>query len=413
MVLRSLPLCYGSPLSQISWIFCNSRMHTLIKQSLVIAFTVVVTAPFSPWAMASMAGPVNANTVDIQAAQQQYDPKSNSYHLGGNVVVTYKDFKIYSNQADMTIDASGEPDTANFYPRPTAKKFKPATVDSPAMEDEVVGDIMLFHLQKDVFTAKDNVISHIRTVASNPFTIRSDVQQFDNVKKIITANGNVNVDYEESKASSANALLRIGSNGKAERVIFTGGARLTKKGTDVTASKITFMIGSGDMMAEQSVKTTVKMEDGRDALILSDYQQYDKSSGKMIATGHVKIDYGDYKANGPKAVFNLKSGSVDTIDMVGRSTIIEKERTIVADKITITTNPTNFDAVGNVKIQFQAKNGGATQTASSGAAPKNPAQQPAASKNSGPLKFNVKNDGQSPKQSSGGDILPEDDIYNY
>lgn len=384
-------------------------MNSLIKHAIIVFSTILVIAPFSPWAMASMAGPVNANTVDIQAAQQQYDPEKNSYHLGGNVVVTYKDFKVYSNQADMTIDATGEPDTANFYPRPVAKKLKPATAESPAMEDEVVGDVLLFHLQKDVFIAKDNVLSTIRTVASNPFTIRSDVQEFDNVRKIITANGNVNVDYAESKASSASALLRIGSSGKAERVIFTGGARLSKKGTDVTASKITMMVASGDMMAESNVKTIVKMEDNQNAIIKSDYQQYDKSSGKMIATGHVKIDYGDYIATGPKAVFNLKSGSVDTIDMVGRSTIIEKERTIVADKIIITTNPTNFDAVGNVKIQFQARNG-AAQTASSAPA-KVPAKKPQAQ--GGPLKFNVKNDGSKSGGQGGGTILPEDDIYNY
>lgn len=408
MVLRSLPLCYGSPLSHPFWTPFQRHMNTLIKQSLIIAVTVVATAPFSPWAMASMAGPVDSNTVDIQAAQQQYDPESNSYHLGGNVVVTYKDYKIFSNQADMAIDETGEPSTANFYPRPTAKKFKPATENSPALEDEVIGDILLFHLQRDLFTAKDNVISTIRTVASNPFTIRSDVQEFDNVKKIITASGNVDVDYGESKATSANALLRIGSNGRAERVIFTGGARLAKKGTDVKASKITVMIGSGDMMAESAVRTTVKMDDNRDALILSDYQQYDKSSGKMIATGHVKIDYGDYLATGPKAVFNLIDGSVDTIDMVGRSTIVEKERTIVADKITITTNPTNFDAVGNVKIQFQAKNG-ATQTASSGAPAQAQPKQPA--KQGGPLKFNVKNNNSG--ESNPPEILPEDDIYNY
>lgn len=74
-----------------------------------------------------------------------------------------------------------------------------------------------------------------------------------------------------------------------------------------------------------------------------------------MASGNVKIIYENYIATGPKATFTLKDGSVDQIILTGRSTIIEDERKITADRIIITTNPKHFDAVGNVKTQFKTR----------------------------------------------------------
>ncbi len=291
--------------------------------------------------------------VNIRANQQIYDVINNKYDLKGDVEVYYQKYQIFSDTADVAVDSNGEAEIATFYDRPTAKK-----VDPIAGEDEVIGDTITIFLKKNLFGAKGNVRSYITTIANDPFTIRSDVQQFDNVNKLVTASGSVKVRYKETDVYSANATLRMGADGKAERAIFTGDAKMRQKTSEMQGGKITIMVGSGDLIAENHVKTRVDMgeeanPDEREILIYSDYQQYDKSSDKMLATGHVRIHYGGNITNGPKATFYMKGGGVEKILLTGRSTIIEEARKITADVITITTNPKNFDAVGNVKIQFK------------------------------------------------------------
>jgi lipopolysaccharide export system protein LptA len=107
-------------------------------------------------------------------------------------------------------------------------------------------------------------------------------------------------------------------------------------------------------------------------LIKSDYQQYDKAADTMIASGNVHIEYQDYIADGPKATFKLNHGALDQIVLLGRSTIIDKDRTVTGDRIVITTNPKHFDAYGNVKSAFVTKStgddslGGSSPKASAG-----------------------------------------------
>lgn len=299
---------------------------------------------------------VTGNWVHITADQQDYDPDTGRYNLTGDVVVTYRDYKITSSEADMILDASGDPRLANFYHRPVANKILAAAAGKPVRKDEVIGDTLTLYLAQDVFGAEGNVHSRITTVAENPFIIRSDTQQFDNRNNLVTATGNVQVQYEGTDATSDKAYLRIREGGQAEKAVFIGGATLKKENSKINGGKITVMVESGNLHAEDGVETRVK--DGTDTIIIrSDYQHYDKSSDKMLASGHVKVTYGNYIATGPKATFKLNKGELDNILMTGRPTIVEDDRTIIADKIVITTNPKNFDATGNVKIQFKTQGG--------------------------------------------------------
>lgn len=340
----------------------------ILKTAIVtglLGYSMAGGLPFglAPFAMAveAVAAP-STSTVTITADHQTFDQATKKYNLNGNVVVKYKDYVITSTLADMDIDAAGEPKIANFFKRPRVKHFKPPEPGSPSnikgTEDNVVGDVVRIFLNDNIFGAEGNVESHITTVAADPFTIRSDVQQIDNNQKTVTANGQVRVEYQGSTAYSSNALMRMNQGGKAERVIFTGGARLVKDTSEVTGERITLEVGSGNMYAENTVRTRVDLKDNQSGpdqiLIYSDYQNYDKASDKMLASGHVKIIYGDYVATGPRATFNLQNGNVKNILLTGRPTIIEKARKVTADKITITTTPKNFDAVGNVKTQFQS-----------------------------------------------------------
>lgn len=387
--------------------------------------TVAVASALFPLVLATSASsaitPVSDN-IRLSADKQNYNLEKKKYLLNGHVVVSYQDMRITGTTAEVEMDEAGKPQVAQFYNRPVFKRIKPSVG-----EDQVIGDILKLYLNEDRYDAQGNVDSHIETVAADPFHIRSDVQEFDNKNKVMSASGNVHVDYKGSQASSALANVRMKESGKADRAIFTGGARIKQENSEILGDKITVMVESGNLIAEHNVHTRVDLKpqtppvtaantgklgvaagaaapaqtpvpDQPDKVfITSDYQQYDKASDVMLASGNVKILYGDYVAVGPKATFKLKGNDLDRILMTGRPTITDNGRTVTGDRITITTNPKNFDAIGNVKVTFNAKQGPGGSGASSAAGAKKPV--------AGPV-------GKSPKGVNG-KPLPSDDPTDY
>lgn len=371
---------------------------------------VAVTAMLSPLMLATSATSAitpDINSIRMTADKQSYNIEQKKYLLSGKVTVAYQDMRITGKRAEVDMDAAGKPQVANFFNRPVFRRIKPKVG-----EDSVIGDIIKVYLSEDRYGALGNVESHITTVAADPFLIRSDVQEFDNKNKVMSASGNVQVDYQKSQASSALANVRMKPDGKADRVIFSGGARIKKENSIINGDKITVMVDSGNLIAEHHVVTNVDLKSNepiasaapktattdvipakpRKVIITSDYQQYDKSSDIMIASGNVKIIYDDYVAVGPKATFKLKGNDLDRIFLTGRPTITEPSRVITADKITITTNPKNFDAVGNVKVNFK--------TADNNGTPGSAAKKPASTKPAG-------------KVGTNGKPLPSDESYEY
>jgi lipopolysaccharide export system protein LptA len=295
------------------------------------------------------------NTVNINANQQLFEDDGTTL-FKGNVKVSYLDFTINSNEAKVELDGAGQPSVAIFYPRPDAHHIAPVAVPGRAgTKDDLEADIIRLFLNESRMRAEGNSVSYITTVAANPVTIHADTQVFDNRTKVMNADGSVKVDYNDTVITSPKATMWMNNGKRAEKVSFTNGAKAVQKGTTVTGGTITIITGSGNMIAEHGVTTRVT-KPGKNAIIKSAYQQYDKGSDTMLASGNVAIDYKDYKAYGPKATFKMKSGDLDKILMTGRSKIITDDgRQVEADTIVITTNPKHFDAKGNVKTKFLAK----------------------------------------------------------
>lgn len=343
-------------------------MQTVSAKSVLSLTAMAVMLGWS--AMLPSAAALDPNMVRISADHQSYNMERKMYALRGKVNVAYQDIQISGVRADVDLDEVGQPSVAYFYDRPLFKRIKPNEG-----EDRMQGDQINLYLGTDRFGAKGNVESYFTTVAADPFTIRSDVQEFDNRNRVMAASGNVRVLYQGSEAFSQLANVRMKTDGKAERVIFSGNAKIKQETSEIKGGRITVMVDSGNLIAENKVNTRVDLKDPQPnnpdkVFITSDYQQYDKATDTMIASGNVKIVYGDYVAVGPKATFKLTKNDLDRIFLTGRPTITENGRTITADKITITTNPKNFDAVGNVKVNFkQSGSGGGTP-------PAKPAGQP-------------------------------------
>jgi lipopolysaccharide export system protein LptA len=380
-----------------------------IKPLLALSIFLSLGAAVSASSATAPASPDSA-VIRMTADRQSYDLDQKKYTLDGRVTVAYQNMSITGSRADVEMDPSGKPQVARFVNRPLFRAVKPSVG-----EDTVTGDRINVYLNDDRYAAQGNVQSHMNTVASDPFFIRSDMQEFDHKNRVVSASGNVQVDYKGSRTSSALANVRMNENGRAERVIFAGGAHVRQPDGEVQGEKITIMVDSGNLIAEKNVRTrmdlaTAKSPQNKDpkgaaqpgdpdrVLLTSDYQQYDKASDTILASGNVRILYGDYTAVGPKATFKLKNKDLDRILLTGRATITENGRTVTADRITITTHPRNFDAVGNVKVNFKTQS--ATSPSPSGTATRPAGGKPAPAKS--PIK---------PAPSS--KPLPADDASDY
>ncbi|MEB3246058.1 MAG: LptA/OstA family protein [Vampirovibrionales bacterium] len=357
--------------------------------TLALLTQALLTAAEPNLAPAAMAEPVSTRpVVEINADNQHYDHASGASRFSGNVTVKYNNVRVFGTEANVKMMPNGEA-VATFPNHPVAKRFAPAPKDgktaspnSPLLAmgpvsklipgnvapqgwltDVIHADTMQFHLNSQQVKALGNTVSELTTIAAAPMTIRADVQEFDNRNKLATATGSVQLHYKDFEAYAPKMLLNVSPSGQPQTVKFLQGVRL-KDGTrgEITSGQITYVIASGNMMAEGGVKSRVNPQSTGSAgkppiTIESDYQQFDKTSNTVIASGHVRIVYEDYRVSAPKATFKIINNTVETIDLIGRSSVSDGDRTITADKIILRTNPKSFDAKGNVKTQFKSQPG--------------------------------------------------------
>ncbi len=290
------------------------------------------------------------NTVVIEANEQEVDLKNNVSYFKGNVVVRSGETVIRAPQGKVLMDTNAQPSVANFEGGVVVSKG----------QDSLKSSTLIFDFKKEAFTASGGVDTRITPKGKSPVRIQSDTQQYLKSNSQMLASGDVRITSEDANATAAQALLVLGVNNSAERITFSGGAYLTQKDSTVSASRIVLLPKQNVFMAEGNAVTRVKQAGNSKPIILrSAYQQLDRNKGLLIASGAVDLDFEDYKAKGPKAVFYMNQGeSMDLKKAVfsGRSTLNEGNiRQVTADTIEVTVNPRYFDARGNVKTKLIQK----------------------------------------------------------
>lgn len=347
-------------------------------------------------------GSKNNQPLQIKADVQTYDAQLGQSRFTGHVRVDYDHLIIEGTEATVSMPQAAEgeaqkPTIARFLHRPLLRRSVPQKG-----QDLLQGDLLEVNLTDNRFAATGNVVSDLHTLAAAPIQVKSDVQQFDNNTRQISALGNVNVAYEQLRVTSQKAFVKLNPAGGADRVLFLGSVKLKQKDSQVAANQITVLPKTNNLIAEGSVVTTVEAPadsgKGSSTIILkSAYQQFDQAAHVILASGSVRLVYEDYVVTGPKATFYLKpakgasagatagggSFDVDHVLLTGRPTIVAGERTVTANTIVLNTAPRRFDARGNVKTLFKTQASAAkkpvTPLAAAGKAnkPLKPAKKPA------------------------------------
>ena len=209
---------------------------------------------------------------------------------------------------------------------------------------------------KKVITAQGNAQTNVLQDKKPIIIITADTQEYDTNTNLMTAKGHVVINYEDMVATSDNGYALLNKDGDVQNLKLTSRAMVKQDKSLVKGDNIQYSKLRQDIIATGNTLSDVTFENGDRVIITAHSQQYDHKGNSMMASGKVHVDYGDYKADGPKAIMyiNSKTNKPEKIVFIGRSKIVEKGvNSVEADRITMTMEPKKFTAEGKVKTNIE------------------------------------------------------------
>lgn len=288
---------------------------------------------------------VFASDLVIESKTQTFSDKERKIKLDGGVTVKMDNLTVQSPRADVSIRRNNKLDTATFYDKPYAFEV------NANKKREVKANILQVSLINKVVRAEGDSQSIITEGNTPIVVINADEQEYDTKSSIMVATGAVSIKYKDIESFSDKAVIIADEKGGLKKIDLIGNAKVKQENNNSEGHHFVYNPITEEMSVSGNTKTTAFTEDGKKLVIHSDYQQYNKKQNSYIGTGHVKIWFDEYYAQGPKvSVFpDANTGKPNEVYFVGRSKIIQTDKDIIADKIKMTMDPKDFVAEGNVR----------------------------------------------------------------
>lgn len=284
-----------------------------------------------------------ASNLTVESQSQHFMDEQNKVELEGDVRVKYDDVNVVSPRATVNLQ-DGKVKDVRFF------EDTYSYTESKGKKHEIKARILRMSLLNKVVNAEGKVQSAVLDGQVPAIVVTSENQQYDNVNNVITADGGVVVQYEDIEAFSDSARVDLDKTNNISRIELTGNGFIKQKDSSIKADRFVYYADKQSAVAQGNVFTDAK--DEKDAVkVWSDYQQFNRKTNIITASGHTKTEYKDFVATGPKAtVFPDNRGKMNKIVFSGRSKIVQQNiRSVEADSIVLTLNPKDFSAEGNVK----------------------------------------------------------------
>ena len=292
------------------------------------------------------AGAAYAGSMTVESDTQEFKDSEKKIFLEGNVKVKTEDGDVTSPRAVVEIDpADNKVKNVEFKEKAYSFSIK------DGKKHEIKAQVLNVSLLKKYAYAEGNTISSITEKDKPVVIVTADKQEYYKNENIMKAYGAVTIIYNDVKTFSNKAVVYLNSSNDVKRIELLGAAHLEQNKDKIDADKLVYDNTNQEAEAFGNVYTDIFSDDGKEIKVWSNYQFYDKSRNFVTASGSTKIEYEDYTAKGPKVnVYgNEKTGKLNQAVFLGRSTIETNGRTVTADRITITMEPKDFKAEGNVK----------------------------------------------------------------
>lgn len=297
--------------------------------------------------------------ITIESKEQEINMDKNKGHFRGDVTVQVGDVIVKSPRAELDLEPqTKKPSLATFFDKPYAYQIK------DNKKHEVKSDIIEVSLIKKVIVARGNAQTNVLEEKKPLIIITSDVQEYDTNTNLMTALGNVVVNYEDAVATADKAYALMDKKGEVKNIKLASRATVKQDKSIIKGDTIQYSKLRQDIIVSGNTLSDVTFENGDRVIINARSQQYDRKGNVIIATGSVNAKYANYVATGPKAIMHINrtTNKPEKIVFLGRSTIVEKGvNSVTADKIIMTMKPKTFEAAGNVKTKIEQNSQGNKQ----------------------------------------------------
>jgi lipopolysaccharide export system protein LptA len=169
------------------------------------------------------------------------------------------------------------------------------------------------------------------------FSINADTQEANSKTEVVTATGNVRINYPSRKVQAqANlALYYI----KQKRILLTGNVLIVQNGSTLEGDSVTYLIDEGKFIVNPKAKQQVRSnylipeQGGKGLTIVSNTQEANTKTEVITARGNVRLSYPDKKlqARANTAQYNIKG---QQIVLSGNVLVVNNGSSLQGDTIT-------------------------------------------------------------------------------
>ena len=172
---------------------------------------------------------------------------------------------------------------------------------------------------------------------SQGLSIQADTQEANSKTEVVTAKGNVQLNYPSRKVKARANLAQYYI--KQKRIILTGNVLIIQDGNTLEGESVIYLIEEGKFIANPKVKQQVRSnyilseQGGKGLTILSNTQEANTKTEIAIARGNVRLSYPDRKlqARANIAQYNIKDKQ---IVLSGNVLVVQNGSSLQGDTIT-------------------------------------------------------------------------------
>jgi lipopolysaccharide export system protein LptA len=201
----------------------------------------------------------------------------------------------------------------------------------------------------------------IPVLAQQPNTqglsIQADTQEANSKTEVVTARGNVRLNYPSRKLQARASLAQYYI--KQKRILLTGNVLIVQEGSTLEAESALYLIDEGKFIANPKVKQQVRSnyiipeQGGKGLTILSNTQEANSKTELVTARGNVRLSYPDKKlqARANTAQYNIKGKQ---IVLSGNVLVVQNGSSLQGDTITYLIDEGRFIARQKPGIPVQS-----------------------------------------------------------
>ncbi len=198
---------------------------------------------------------------------------------------------------------------------------------------------------------------HAQQPNAQGLSIQADSQEANSKTEVVTARGNVRLNYPSRQVRAQANLAQYFI--KQKRIILTGNVTIVQEGNTLEGDSVIYLVDEGKFIANPKVKQQVRSnyiipeQGGKGLTILSNLQEANTKAETITATGNVRLSYPDKKlqARANFARYNIKAKQ---IVLSGNVLVVNDGSSLQGDTITYLIDEGRFIAKQKPGIPVQS-----------------------------------------------------------